>query len=156
MVSKVIFVELARDFNFKLGFDEPKQYRELPQPKEIKVRDKAVEFLQKRGISKAIAERYKITTHKDQGNVLVFPLYDENNVLVALKYRKMDFVKGKDKNKEWFEKDTKPILFGMAQCEDFERLIITEGQIDSLSLAECGIKKCGERSDRSNGVYVAI
>ena len=38
------------------------------------------------------------------------------------------------------EKDTKPILFGMAQCEDFTTLAITEGQIDSLSLAECGIK----------------
>jgi twinkle protein len=57
-----------------------------------------------------------------------------------IKYRKTDFVKGKDKCKEWCEKDTKPILFGMAQCEDFTRLVITEGQLDSLSVAECGIK----------------
>lgn len=28
----------------------------------------------------------------------------------------------------------------MAQCEDFTRLIITEGQLDSLTLAECGVK----------------
>ena len=33
-----------------------------------------------------------------------------------------------------------PILFGMAQCEDFTRLIITEGQLDSLSVASCDIK----------------
>jgi twinkle protein len=33
-----------------------------------------------------------------------------------------------------------PILFGMAQCEDFDRLVITEGQLDSLSLATAGIK----------------
>jgi twinkle protein len=33
-----------------------------------------------------------------------------------------------------------PILFGMAQCEDFDRLVITEGQLDSLSLSTAGIK----------------
>ncbi|MFR5790588.1 MAG: hypothetical protein ACLUFA_09425 [[Clostridium] leptum] len=38
------------------------------------------------------------------------------------------------------EKDTKPILFGMKQCVDFGTLVITEGQIDSLTLADCGIK----------------
>lgn len=133
------FVELARDFDFRLEFDEPKQYKALPQPKAIEIRDKAVEFLNSRGISRSTAERYKITTHKKHSNVIIFPFYDENNVLVALKYRKTDFNKEKDKCKEWFEKDTKPILFGMAQCVDFERLIITEGQVDSLSIAECGL-----------------
>lgn len=133
------FVELARDFDFRLEFDEPKQYKALPQPKVVEIRDKAVEFLNSRGISRSTAERYKITTHKKHSNVVIFPFYDENNVLVALKYRKTDFDKEKDKCKEWFEKDTKPILFGMAQCVDFERLIITEGQIDSLSVAECGL-----------------
>lgn len=58
--------------------------------------------------------------------------------MVSAKYRKMDFVKSRDKNKEWFEADTMPILFGMMQCKDFKRLIITEGQIDSLTVAECG------------------
>lgn len=133
------FVELARDFDFRLEFDEPKQYKALPQPKAIEIRDKAVEFLNSRGISRSTAERYKITTHKKYSNVVIFPFYDENNILVALKYRKTDFNKEKDKCKEWFEKDTKPILFGMAQCVDFERLIITEGQVDSLSIAECGL-----------------
>lgn len=134
------FVELARDFGFQLEFNEPKQYKVLAQPKTIKVRSQAVEFLNNRGISKETAERYKITTHKNHNNVIVFPFYDENNILVALKYRKIDFDKNKDKCKEWCEKDTKPILFGMAQCTDFERLVITEGQLDSLSVAECGIK----------------
>ena len=133
------FVELARDFDFRLEFDEPKQYKALPQPKVIEVREKAVEFLNNRGISRSTAERYKITTHKKHSNVIIFPFYDENNILVALKYRKTDFDKEKDKCKEWFEKDTKPVLFGMAQCVDFERLIITEGQVDSLSVAECGL-----------------
>ena len=78
----------------------------------------------------------KITTRKDGDNVLVFPFYDEKNILQFVKYRNAKY-NGKG-NKEWCEKDTKPILFGMAQCKDFERLIITEGQIDSMSVAECG------------------
>ena len=133
------FVELARDFEYRLEDDKQRTYRKLPQPK-IETKPKAVEYLLSRGISEEVTRRYKITTQKNNDKVLVFPFYDEQNILQFVKYRKTDFVKGKDKSKEWCEQDTKPILFGMAQCEDFGTLVITEGQIDSLSLAECGIK----------------
>lgn len=133
------FVELARDFHFNLDFgNESKKYKPLPQ-KKITTTDMAVAYMVKRGIGKETAERFKLTTQKNHNNILVFPFYDENNILVAAKYRKMDFKKGRDSCKEWFESDTKPILFGMAQCVDFGTLIITEGQIDSLTVAECGI-----------------
>ena len=133
------FVELARDFEYGLEDEQQRTYRKLPQPK-IETKPKAVEYLLSRGISEEVTRRYKITTQKENDKVLVFPFYDEQNILQFVKYRKTDFVKNRDKNKEWCEKDTKPILFGMAQCEDFGTLVITEGQIDSLSLAECGIK----------------
>ena len=133
------FVELARDFEYKLEDEQQRTYRKLPQPK-IETKPKAVEYLLSRGISEEVTRKYKITTQKENDKVLVFPFYDEQNILQFVKYRKTDFVKNRDKNKEWCEKDTKPILFGMAQCEDFGTLVITEGQIDSLSLAECGIK----------------
>lgn len=133
------FVELARDFEYKLEDEQQRTYRKLPQPK-IETKPKAVEYLLSRGISEEVTRRYKITTQKENDKVLVFPFYDEQNILQFVKYRKTDFVKNRDKNKEWCEKDTKPILFGMAQCEDFSTLVITEGQIDSLSLAECGVK----------------
>lgn len=68
-----------------------------------------------------------------------------------MKYRKADFVKSRDKNKEWSERDTKPILFGMAQCVDFTTLIITEGQLDSLSVADCGIKNAVSVPNGANG-----
>jgi twinkle protein len=132
------FVELARDFEFKLE-QEQTRYKKLPQ-KTIESKPKAIEFLESRGISADICKKYKITTQKENDNVLVFPFYDEQGIMQFVKYRKTDFVKGKDKCKEWCERDTKPILFGMAQCEDFTRLVITEGQLDSLSVAECGIK----------------
>jgi twinkle protein len=133
------FVELARDFEYKLEDEQQRTYRKLPQPK-IETKPKAVEYLLSRGISEEVTRRYKITTQKENDKVLVFPFYDEQNILQFVKYRKTDFVKNRDKNKEWCEKDTKPILFGMAQCEDFSTLVITEGQIDSLSVAECGVK----------------
>ena len=133
------FVELARDMNFPLIDAQPKRYRKLKQV-EIQVREPAIEYLKTRGISESTARRYKITTQTGRDNILVFPFYDDNGIMVAAKYRKTDFQKGVDKCKEWFERETKPILFGMKQCEEPKSpLVITEGQIDSLTLADCGI-----------------
>ena len=133
------FVQLARDFGYPLDMgDAPRKYRELPQ-RPLKVKEQAVRYLEGRGISRGVTERYHISARKDNENVLVFPFYDENHTLRFVKYRKTDFDKERDKNKEWCEKDTMPILFGMDQCQDFSCLVITEGQIDSLSVAEAGI-----------------
>lgn len=136
------FVQMARDFHFALETQEAprrKKYRELPQ-RPVKIREPALEYLKSRGIGEAVARKYQITTQKGKDNILVFPFYDPDHVLRFVKYRKTDFDRTRDKNKEWCETDTMPILFGMAQCEDFERLVITEGQLDSLSVAEAGIK----------------
>lgn len=141
-------VDLAREFDFSLGneYDEyysPKRkYRKLTTPKEpIKPKDTALEYLKKRGISEVIARNYQLTAQTDHPNILCFPFIDEKGVWQFVKYRKMDFDKTKDENKEWCEKDCKPILFGMYQCNlDNKTLIITEGQLDSLSVAESNIE----------------
>ena len=136
------FVELARDFGYQLDFGEnwrEKKFKRLPQ-KEITVRDPAVEWLKTRGISEETTRLYHITTRKKDKSVLVFPFYNENHVLEFVKYRNTDPQRIKDHGKEFCEKDTKPILFGMDHCRGFERLVITEGQIDSLTLAECGVR----------------
>ena len=143
-------VVLAKDFDFSLGMQvdeyyKPKrQYRNLPQPKEpIKPKPEAIQYLESRGISEAVAKQYQLTVKTKQTNILVFPFLDEHGKLVSAKYRKTDFDKTKDSNKEWFEKDTKPILFGMYQCDINRlnrRMILTEGQLDTLSVAEAGIK----------------
>jgi len=131
------FVELARDFGFPLDFGEAKQYKRLPQ-KKIETRPAAVAYLEGRGISRAITEKYCITTAKDRPDILVFPFFDENNVMQFVKYRNTKPKQGQ--SKEWSEANAKPILFGMAQCTGRGPLVITEGQMDSLSLAECGIE----------------
>ena len=135
------FVTLAKDFGFALDFGiTVKDYRKLPQ-KTVQVKSSAVKLLEQRGISEAVCKRYKITTRNDNNNILVFPFYNAGGELVTVKYRNAKFRKGIDKNKEWFESGTQPILFGMEQANDYtEPLVITEGQIDALSLAECGVK----------------
>lgn len=135
------FVELCRDFNYQLDFGTKKEktFKKLPQ-REIEIRNSALEFLKSRGISENTGIRYSITSQTNNPDIIVFPFYDENNVLQFVKYRNSKHKKGDKGAKEWCEKDTKPILFGMAQCIDMTTLVITEGQLDSLTLSECGIK----------------
>ena len=152
-------ITLARDFDFSLGsqFDEyykpRKQYRTFKRPtKAIEPKEAAVEYLRSRGISEDIAKKYEITIKEGTDNILVFPFLDEKGNLHTIKYRKTDFNKEKDKNKEWFEANCKPILFGMKQCsEDKSRLVITEGQLDSLSIAEAGIDNAVSVPNGANG-----
>ena len=132
------FVELARDMRYTLDFgNETKKFRKLPQLN-IRSKSAAINYLESRGISEEITRKYKITICKNDPNTLVFPFYDENNNLIFVKYRNIKH--NGTGSKEWCEENTKPILFGMAQCTNIDRLIITEGQIDSLSVAQCGFE----------------
>lgn len=140
-------VTLSKDFDFSLGnevdeyYRPKKKYKRLKQPKEaIKPKPEAIQYLESRGISEEVAKKYEITVQTSHPNILVFPFYDENGVLQFVKYRKTDFDKAKDANKEWCEASTKPILFGMKQCDDsFDTLVMVEGQLDSLAVATAGI-----------------
>lgn len=139
-------VTLAKDFDFSLGsmadeyYRPKKEYKKLKTPaKPIEPKSQAISYLENRKISKEVAEQYEITVQTNNDNILVFPFYDEKGKLQFVKYRKTDFDKEKDKNKEWCEANCKPILFGMKQCKGFDRLIVTEGQLDSLSVATAGI-----------------
>lgn len=137
-------VTLAKDFDFSLGneyYRTQKQYKKLKTPeKPIEPKSEAIKYLTNRGISEDVIKRYQITVQTEHPNILAFPFFDASGNMQFVKYRKTDFDREKDKSKEWCQKDCKPILFGMAQCNDkFDRLIITEGQIDSLSVAASGI-----------------
>lgn len=140
-------IRLSQDFDFSLGNEideflrpDKKQYRHMRTPsKPIVPKPQAIAYLESRGISKRTAEKYEITVQNNAPNVLVFPFFDERGQLQSAKYRKTDWVKGSGA-KEWFEKDTKRILFGMKQADDTSKpLVLTEGQLDSLAVAEAGI-----------------
>lgn len=150
--AKGNMLTLARDFDFHI--DRIDQWQPVPvnrfrtyaKKAEYNPNDTMKDFLRSRGISETTAERYKLTVRKDDPNILVFP-FTTNDEIVFVKYRDMNFQKdkvrpnGKKASKEWCEADSKPILFGIDQCvEECKTLVITEGQMDSLALAEAGIQ----------------
>ncbi len=139
-------ITISKDFDFSLGSEADeyycprRQFRKIKTPeKPIEPKPEAIQYLNGRGISEKIIRKYQITIQTEHPNVLVFPFLDAVGKMQFVKYRKTDFDREKDKNKEWCEANCKPILFGMAQCKDFGKLVVTEGQIDSLSVAEAGI-----------------
>lgn len=155
-------ITLAKDFGFSLGRDadeyegtgtEWRRFKTFKEPmKEIESKDAAIEFMKSRGISEEIAKRYEITTKSGQNNVIAFPFRSEDGALTFIKYRNKDYVNGVTQGaKEWCEADTKPILFGMNHCSDGGTLVMTEGQIDSLSLAEAGIENAVSVPTGKNG-----
>ena len=142
---------LSKDFNFSISEDVDRYLNrnysnnrfKTWKKVEYRAADAVIKYMGHRGISESICRKYKLTEKKGKDNrgIMVFPFEDPEGNLKFIKYRNMNFVKGETKgSKEWCEQNCMPILFGMAQCEDFERLIITEGQIDSLSCSEAGLK----------------
>ncbi len=145
--AKGNMITLSKDYNFSLGNDADEYYRgirrfrTLPKAEKPVPKPAAVEYMLSRGISEEVTNSYHLTVQRDHDNVLVFPFYDDEGTLQFVKYRKTDFDKDKDSSKEWCEKDCKAILFGMDHCNpENDTLVITEGQIDSLSLTEAGIE----------------
>ena len=139
-------ITLAKDFNFDLGEDIRRYYniqnyngkfRKFKDAHRVtESADEAVEYLKGRGISEAVCRKYEITVQPKNRKILVFPFKDADQNLRFIKYRNTD---PGDGPKEWCEKNCMPILFGMNHCTEGGRLVVTEGQIDSLTLAECGI-----------------
>lgn len=141
--AKGNMLTLAKDFDFSLNKDvdeyyRPRRhYRVFKSDKSIESTDLAIEYMDSRDILSEVVKKYQLTTTKD-GNI-VFPFIDENNQIQFIKYRNPAPKEGQ--NKEWCESGCKPILFGMAQCNlENKTLVITEGQIDSLSVAQAGIE----------------
>ena len=146
--AKGHFVELCRDFDFPLESIAPKQYKALPRVRLLSSTP-AEAYLFRRGIRKEITQAYGVTTNPSDPNQLIFPFYRKETDadgqvytrMEFVKYRLIDYDKNKHKAKEWCESGCKPILFGMDHCDPKKSrtLVLTEGQIDSLSLASAGI-----------------
>lgn len=98
--------------------------------------DEIVTYMGIRKISEETLEAFKIASD-DKGN-MVFPFY-RNGELVYVKYRKPKAHRKEDGPKEWQMANTEPILFGMDNVSLNKPLVITEGEIDALSLYEAGV-----------------
>lgn len=95
-----------------------------------------VNYFSARKISRETIDTYRVGSD-DHGNI-VFPFY-RDGVLVYAKFRKPR-KPTKGEPKEWQCKGACPILFGMDLCAFGQPLVITEGQIDAMSLYECGVQ----------------
>lgn len=153
-------VALARDFNFSLGRDADAYYQTVDYSRKrfrefreahIVTKDEAVEYMDSRGIFAEIVRKYELTIHNKKDHVLVFPFKDENGVVQFIKYRDLLYTKDKGTPKEWCERNCKPILFGMNHCAEGGTLVMTEGQIDSLSCAQAGIENAVSVPNGKNG-----
>ena len=134
----------------KKVYVKPDPEKLLPPTEEV------ISYFARRGISKATVDDFKIASD-EKGNI-VFPFYRDGE-LVFVKYRAPRMYKDvlEDYNrrtanmseeekkkvwkpqKEWREKNTEPILFGMDNVSFGKPLVITEGQIDAMSLYEAGV-----------------
>lgn len=157
-------ITLSQDLDFSLGRDadtyfklssySQKEYTDFSayRNKHVVPNDPALAYLKERGISAETAKKYELAAQKDHESTLAFLFRDEEGEIQMVKYRNMEFVKGVTAgNKEWCAKNCKPILFGMYQCESRGRLVITEGQMDSLSVAEAGIQNAVSVPTGANG-----
>ena len=108
-----------------------------PNPDDLhEVTEDIITFFGTRRISEQTVKDFKIASD-DKGNI-VFPFYDDKDVLTYVKYRKPKKHTKDDGPKEWQMNNTKPILFGMNMVSFNMPLIITEGEIDAMSLYEAG------------------
>ena len=140
LAKEFSWFSLGRDYDEYYKTNNRKRFRSFKKMEPIKPKPAAIAYLESRGVSQKTAEKYQITVQKEHENILVFPFLDEKGQMQYIKYRKTDFDRAKDKNKEWCEPNCRPILFGMFQCDpEIKTFILTEGQIDSLSVSEAGI-----------------
>ena len=92
-----------------------------------------ITYFKKRGISEETLKKYNIGY--DEEGYIIFPYY-KDEILVNVKKRK-NLGNGK---KEFIQtKDSEKTFFGIDLVKDEKELIIVEGEMDVLSLAEQGI-----------------
>jgi twinkle protein len=110
----------------------------VPEYNNTNLDDKALAWINKRGISKSTAMRYKLSSSKEyipqvkrKRNCINFN-YFRNDTLVNIKFR--------DAEKNFkLVKDAKLIFYGLDLITDVDWCVITEGEIDALSFYEAGV-----------------
>ena len=127
-----------------------KIYEKPPQDvlKSLEIKEKTTEWFQKRGISQFTLEKFFIYNREEfmpqtakKENCICFP-YFKDGIMVNVKYR--DAMK----NFKMY-KDAELIFFNLQSIGDKRHCIITEGEIDCMSVYESGIGQ--ESVDEESG-----
>jgi twinkle protein len=129
------------DTNYRFGergLKEKRDYR-YPEYKLASNRNEVNNYFARRKISKETLDYCDV--QQDINGLIIWNFYNENDVLVTVKCRHTRKpVKGE--NKEWYlpNYDNTPILYNMNKVDPSKPLVLTEGQIDCLSVIESGYK----------------
>lgn len=100
--------------------------------------DSALKYLFKRGISEESVNRFKLGYRiMENQSWLVIPSY-ENDIPMLVKYRKLEPDVLPEKDKYIREPDGKSILFNQDSLNEYDEIIITEGELDAITLLQNG------------------
>ena len=117
-------------------YEESKFHKQYNRPAGFKSKENKsplIKYFAKRGISENTLNKYNIGLGNN--NTIIFPYY-KNGILVNVKTRTN---LGDGKKTFTQTKDSEKTFFGVDFVKDDKNLIIVEGEIDVLSLAEQGI-----------------
>lgn len=130
-----LFEQVGVDYKFGERGVKGKEYK-YPQYAPDDNRLIVENYFSKRKISTETLDYFDV---KQYGGKVAWNFYNENDVLETVKLRHPYKPSAKE-SKEWFlpNYDNKPILFGMNKIDPTHSLVITEGQIDTLSIFEAG------------------
>lgn len=131
--------EAPETISMSLGGMTPKKLFSRPNAEDIlPLTQEALTYLkEKRCLSKETLDAYHVGC--DANGNIVFPFYRDGR-LIYVKYREpRPYDKTSKRAKEWQMANTQPILFGMDLVSFQKPLIITEGELDALSLYEAGV-----------------
>jgi len=124
------------DTRYTFGEKNVKTKKDYKYPPHISApdRSKVEKYMLKRGISTKVLDYCDV--QQDKQNNLVWHFYDENDTLTTVKIRNLH----SDDPKEWYLPNygESPVLYNMNKIDITRPLVITEGQIDCLSIIECG------------------
>lgn len=136
--------QLGKFLGVDIVGDKGEYFREYKQPRKVYVKPKVetgdiskqnIEYWATRLITEETLKKNRVTT--DKKNNIMFNYYLDNE-LVYIKY-KLPRKPKKGERKSWREAGTRPILYGMDECDFNLPLIIVEGEPDKLVLDECDI-----------------
>ena len=104
-------------------------------------RDLVDKYLATRGISKETLTNCDVQQY--QGKI-AFNFYDENEVLLTVKLRPSHTIDKHSEKKETYLTgySNTPILYNMNRVDPSRPLVITEGELDCLSIIESGYSNC--------------
>ena len=138
---QALFDEAGIDYPMNELYVKTKKSYNYPHPEKELTEDSPVrKYLNLRHISDKVINDAGIK--QDENGNIAFEFYDVNSVLTMVRYRPSHKVtKESGEQKAWCQKDadTAPVLFRMNKINPNQPLIITEGEIDTLSVMESGL-----------------